>query len=186
MRFRNIWILVASMLALILAGCQAESTNTAKEVKQVGEEELREKAVQHIKETYHKEFEVTKVECVRKFGTSCFITGKVKDRKDTEIRVYWLPPDGIKDDYVLTLWDEELEPEIKSLSERTMDIREIETISYSNGTKKNKYTGEVPSVFEVLKNGGDKDFLFKWVGEIYQNNGRYEEEIRQFLKESRQ
>ncbi|MGA8941551.1 MAG: hypothetical protein WB502_02380 [Thermoactinomyces sp.] len=183
MRFRNIWIIVASILALILAGCQAESTNTAKEVKQVGEEELRQKAVQHIKETYHKEFEVTKVECVRKFGASCFIRGKVKDGKNTEITVYWLPPDGIKDDYVLKLWNKELEPEIKSLSERTMEIREIETISYSNGAEESKYKGEVPSVFEVLKNGGDKDYSFHWRGEIYQHKGRYEEEIKQFLKE---
>ncbi|MGA8944185.1 MAG: hypothetical protein WB502_15935, partial [Thermoactinomyces sp.] len=83
----------------------------------------------------------------------------------------------------LTLWDEELQPEIKSLSERMMDIREIETISYSNGAEESKYKGEVPSVFEVLKNGGDKDFLFQWIGEIYQHNGRYEEEIKQFLKE---
>lgn len=183
MRFRNTWILVASMLVLLLAGCQGESTDTTKEVNQVGEEELRQKAIQHIKETYNKEFEVTKVECVSKFGASCFITGKVKDGKDTEITVYWLPPDGIKDDYVLTLWDEELEPEIKSLSERMMDIREIKTISYSNGAKKSKYTGDVPSVFEVLKNGGDKDYLFHWRGRIYENNGQYETGIKDFLKE---
>ncbi|MBA4552014.1 MULTISPECIES: hypothetical protein [Thermoactinomyces] len=187
MRGKWIPIICVCVIVMMLTGCQTNSVDTLpkEEGKQMSQEEkkqLKDKAVQHIKSTYNKEFVVTKVECVREFNSNCFITGNVKDENNTEITVYWMPPE-IKDDYVLVKWDQELEPKIKEISNKHFEIKRIETISYTNGTKTNKYTGEIPSVYEVLKNGGDKDYLFKWTGEIYKNGGKYEQSIKNFLEE---
>lgn len=188
MRRRKRWLAVAGLFVFLLVGCQAELANTlpkeGEQMDQAEEKKAIEIAVQHIKKTYNKEFEVTDVDHTQVMESRYLIRGIVKDGKDTQATVYWtLPENTIKDSYVLNFWDNELEPKIKSLSEKLLDVRNINRISYTNGTKENKYTGEVPSVFEVLDNGGDKDYSFHWTGDVYEQNGQHETAIRAFLKQ---
>ena len=173
---------------MILTGCQTNSIDTlpkeeGKQMNQEEEKKAKEVAIQHIKKTYNREFKVTKVEHTQVLESRYVIRGTVEDGKDTPATVYWVLPDQVTDSYVLNYWNQELEPKIKEISKKHFDIKRIESISYTNGTLPNKYTGEIPSVFEVLQKGGDKDYLFKWNGDIYEQNGEYEKRIKNFLKE---
>ncbi|KFZ39337.1 MULTISPECIES: hypothetical protein [Thermoactinomyces] len=180
---RGKWGLVICLIALTLTGCESSLINTSSEENQEAEKKAKEVAIQHIKDTYNREFKVTKVEHTQVLESRYVIRGTVEDGKDTPATVYWVLPDQVTDSYVLNYWNQELEPKIKEISKKHFDIKRIESISYTNGTLPNKYTGEIPSVYEVLKNGGDKDYLFKWTGEIYKNGGKYEQSIKNFLEE---
>ncbi|MBA4601811.1 hypothetical protein [Thermoactinomyces mirandus] len=184
MRFRKGWVVIACMFALVLAGCQADFTNSSKEVGQMDqaeEKQLKEQAIQYIQKKYNKKFEVTEVVKGRVAGT-IRIRGIMKDGRDTDTTVFWEKPDEMDDTYITTLWTEELKPEITSIINRHFEVRHIQNIIYSDGTK-NDYTGDVPSVFEVLENGGDSDYSLDATVRIYENGGQYETGLRKFLKE---
>lgn len=185
MRFKKGWVVIACMLAIALAGCQADSTNSSKEVGQMDqaeEKQLKEQAIQYIQKKYNKEFEVIEVIKGRVTGT-IRVRGIVKDGRDTNTTVFWERPDEIDDTYVTTLWTEELKPEITSIMNKHFEVRRIQNIIYSDGTKKSKYTGDVPSVFKVLEKGGDSDYSLDATLRIYENGGQYEEGLRELLKE---
>jgi hypothetical protein len=175
------------MFALLLTGCQTNSIETiqeeGKQMSQEEEKQLKEKAIKYIKEKYNKDFEVSEVSKGQAAGL-IRVRGKVKDGKDTEVTVIWEKDNEIKDTYVIALWRQELSPKITSMLNKYMDVRRIESISYSNGKRYHKYSGEVPSVFEVLKNGGDKDFTLVITARIYNDNGQYESGLKNFLKEA--
>ncbi|MBA4601809.1 hypothetical protein [Thermoactinomyces mirandus] len=180
-------IMTFCLFIFLLAGCQSDLMNTLpKEVgdmDQAEEQKVRELAIDYTKKTYNKQFQVLEVSKNKATGQSYLIRGIIKDGKDTEITVILELPNEIRDTYVTTLWTEELKPEMTSLVEKHMDIRKIEHIGYSNGTKKDQYTGEVPSVFEVLKKGGDREYALTTTLRIYEENGQYEEGIKEFLQE---
>ncbi|MBA4601817.1 hypothetical protein [Thermoactinomyces mirandus] len=185
MRFRKGWVVIACMLTVLLAGCQADSTNSSKEVGQMDqaeEKQLKEQAIQYIQKKYNKEFEVIEVDKGRVTGT-IYIDGVVKDGEDTSISIIWKKNDSIDDTYVSTLWTEELKPEITSILNKHFEVRRVQSITYSNGTKKSDYTGDVPSVFKVLENGGDSDYTLESTIRIYENGGQYETGLRELLKE---
>ncbi|MGA8943147.1 MAG: hypothetical protein WB502_10580 [Thermoactinomyces sp.] len=185
MKFKKGWVIIACMLAMLLAGCQSDSTNSSKEVGQMDqaeEKQLKEQAIQYIQKKYNKEFEVIEVDKGRVTGT-IYIDGIIKDGKDTSISIIWKKNDSMDDTYVSTLWTEELKPEITSILNKHFEVRRIQNIIYSDGTKKSKYTGDVPSVFKVLGNGGDTDYSLDATVRIYENGGQYEEGLRELLKE---
>ncbi|MBA4835043.1 hypothetical protein H1R82_00060, partial [Thermoactinomyces intermedius] len=121
------------------------------------EKKIKEKAIQYIKDTYNKDFKVSDVSKDRFTGQTYTVRGNVKDQKNTQVSVI-MEPNEIRDTYVETLWTEELTPKITSLVKKDFDVRRIENIGFSDGTKKDKYTGKIPSVFEVLKNGVDPEY----------------------------
>ncbi|WP_232337702.1 hypothetical protein, partial [Thermoactinomyces sp. CICC 23799] len=115
-------------------------------------------------------------------GQTYTVRGNVKDQKNTQVSII-MEPNEIRDTYVAALWTEELKPKITSLVEKDFDVREIEDITYANGTEKDKYTGEIPSIFEILKNGGDPKYDLSVTLDVYEQNGQYEQGIKNFLKE---
>ncbi|MCF6133761.1 hypothetical protein L2649_01010 [Thermoactinomyces vulgaris] len=146
------------------------------------EKKIKEKAIQYIKDTYNKDYEVSEVSKDRFTGQTYTVRGNVKDQKNTQVSVI-MEQNEIRDTYVETLWTEELKPKITSLVQKHFDERKIEHIAYSNGPKKDKYTGEIPSVFEVLKNGVDPEYKLNVTLRVYEQNGQYEQGIKNFLKE---
>ncbi|MEK4799767.1 hypothetical protein NYE37_12685 [Thermoactinomyces sp. FSL K6-2592] len=146
------------------------------------EKKIKEKAIQYIKDTYNKDFKVSDVSKDRFTGQTYTVRGNVKDQKNTQVSVI-MEQNEIRDTYVETLWTEELKPKITSLVQKHFDERKIEHIAYSNGPKKDKYTGEIPSVFEVLKNGVDPEYKLNVTLRVYEQNGQYEQGIKNFLKE---
>ena len=181
---RKRWIPIIFGIVMMFSGCQTDGINvSSKAMDQEEEKQIKERAVQYIKRKYHKEFEVSEVSKGQAAGL-IRVRGKVKDGKDTEVTVIWEKDNEIKDTYVIALWRQELSPKITSMLNKYMDVRRIESISYSNGKRYHKYSGEVPSVFEVLKNGGDKDFTLVITARIYNDNGLYESGLKNFLKEA--
>lgn len=145
------------------------------------EKKVKEAAIQYIKDTYEKDYVVKKIHKDRVFGSSYDIEGVIQDGKNTPVYITGTPGDFV-DSYVSGLWTDELEPHITKLVKNTMDLRKIDHFSYSNGTAKTKYKGEIPSVFEALKKG-EKDFLLNVRLEIYQHGGQEKEGISRLLKE---
>jgi hypothetical protein len=177
-RYIRSWLVILMTFTLLLVGC----TEGVGQMEQQEQKEIREKAIEYIRGKYNKEFEVTKVSIGQVTGL-VRVRGVVKDGKDTEATVFWEKPDEMDDTYVTRLWTEELKPKITSVIHKHMDVRKVEEVVYSDGTKKSDYTGEVPSVFQVLENGGDPDFTLEATMRIYENEGKYEKELRNFLKE---
>ena len=172
------------MCFLFLTGCQTGSTGFnegEREMYQLEDEELKEKAIQYIKERYQKEFEVKEINKGRVTGT-VYVDGIVQDGKNTEASIIWERNGQVGDTYVSSLWGDELKSKIESIANKHMEVRRIEDIVYSSG-KVNNYEGDIPSVFKVLENGGDPDFTLEATVRIYENEGQYEKELRDFLKE---
>lgn len=179
MNFKRSWVLIIMLFACLVAGC----TGGMGEMDQAEEKEIKEKAVQYIKEKYQKEYEVSEVVKNPATGQSYTIRGNIKDDQNTRVTVIMELPDEIRDTYVGTLWTEELKPEITALAEKYLDINAMEDIAYTSGTKGDSVRGVVPSVFEHLKNGGDQQFTLSISLRIYEQNGQYEQGIKSFLKE---
>jgi hypothetical protein len=172
------------MCSLLLTGCQVGSTGSnegEREMYQLEDEELKEKAAQYIKEKYQKEFEVKGINRGRVTGT-VYVDGIVKDGKDTETSIIWERNGQVGDTYVSVLWTNELKPKIEALANKHMEVRRIEDIVYSSG-KIDKYTGNIPSVFEVLKNGGDPDFALQVTLRVYEHAGQFEKGLKEYLDE---
>jgi hypothetical protein len=172
------WIVFIMLLVFLLAGC----TGNMEDMDKAEEKEIKAKAIQYIKDTYNKDFEVSEVSKDRFIGQTYTVRGNVKDQKNTQVSII-MEPNEIRDTYVAALWTEELKPKITSLVEKDFDVREIEDITYANGTEKDKYTGEIPSIFEILKNGGDPKYDLSVTLDVYEQNGQYEQGIKNFLKE---
>ena len=170
---------VVCIVVLLLTGC----TGGMGDMDGAEKKEIKEKAIQHIKEKYQKDYEVTEIDKNPATGQSYMIRGNIKDEQNTQVTVFIELPNEIRDTYVSKSWTEELSPKINSLIQKHFDVRKIKHINYSNGTQKDKYTGDIPSVFNVLENGGDPDFALTITLEIYEKNGQYEQEIQSFLKE---
>jgi hypothetical protein len=145
------------------------------------EKQVKEAAIQYIQDTYQKELVIQEVNKDRVFGNSYDINGYVKDGKNTPIFITGKPGD-FQDSYVSRLWTDELEPHIKQLIQSNLDLRNINTFSYTDGTKKTNYKGEIPSVFKVLEKG-EKDFTLKLTLEVYGQNEQVESGISQLLHE---
>lgn len=181
MNFKRIWVLTIMLFACLVAGC----TGGMGELDQAEEKEIKEKAIQYIKDKYQKEYVVSEVVKNPATGQAYTIRGNIKDDQNTRVTVIIELPDEIRDTYVGKLWSEELKPEITSLAEKYMDINTVEDIAYTSGTKGDSVRGEIPSVFEHLKNGGDQQFTLSISLRIYEQNGQYEQGIKRFLKELR-
>ncbi|WP_143123704.1 hypothetical protein [Thermoactinomyces sp. DSM 45892] len=146
------------------------------------DKQIRESAVQYIKERYQKELVITKVTKGRILG-DYGIEGTIKDGKNTPVVIVSEPPKGFHDSYVKSLFSDELEPSMKELANRTFDLRMVDRFTY--GYKKDaerKYTGQIPSVFDVLKKG-DKDLVLHVDLSVYQQAGQAQKVISQFLHE---
>jgi hypothetical protein len=177
---QRIWIVFILLFVFLLAGCTG--TGGMGDMDWSEEKKIKEKAIQYIKDTYNKDFEVSEVSKDRFTGQTYTVRGNVKDQKNTQVSII-MEPNEIRDTYVAALWTEELKPKITSLVEKDFDVREIEDITYANGTEKDKYTGEIPSIFEILKNGGDPKYDLSVTLDVYEQNGQYEQGIKNFLKE---
>jgi putative lipoic acid-binding regulatory protein len=177
---QRIWIVFILLFVFLLAGCTG--TGGMGDMDWSEEKKIKEKAIQYIKDTYNKDFKVSDVSKDRFTGQTYTVRGNVKDQKNTQVSVI-MEQNEIRDTYVETLWTEELKPKITSLVQKHFDERKIEHIAYSNGPKKDKYTGEIPSVFEVLKNGVDPEYKLNVTLRVYEQNGQYEQGIKNFLKE---
>jgi hypothetical protein len=177
---QRIWIVFILLFVFLLAGCTG--TGGMGDMDWSEEKKIKEKAIQYIKDTYNKDFKVSDVSKDRFTGQTYTVRGNVKDQKNTQVSII-MEPNEIRDTYVAALWTEELKPKIKSLVEKHFDVRKIEHISYSNGTEKDKYTGEIPSIFTILENGGDPEYEISLVLRIYEQNGQYEQGIKSFLKD---
>ncbi|MBA4496551.1 hypothetical protein ACFO25_15950 [Paenactinomyces guangxiensis] len=180
----GVWFgLVIMIFAILLSGC---TSNTASKdlTKMAPEEEkkVKEAAVNYIKTTYAKDFVVEEVQKGQVFGDTYDIKGYMQDEKKTVVHVIGTPPDNFRDSYVDRLWTNELEPHIKEIVNKTVDLRKIDDLSYSDGTEKTKYKGNIPSVFDVLKKG-EKDFSLLLVVRIYQHGGQEKEDIAKLLNE---
>jgi hypothetical protein len=178
MRWSKHLIAVVCMFVLLLTGC----TGGEGDMDRAEEKEIKEKAIQYIKDTYNKDFEVSEVSKDLFTGQTYSVEGNIKDAKNTYVEII-MEPNEIRDTYVETLWTEELTPKITSLVKKDFDVRRIENIGFSDGTKKDKYTGKIPSVFEVLKNGVDPEYKLNVTLRVYEQNGQYEQGIKNFLKE---
>lgn len=75
-----------------------------------------------------------------------------------------------------------MEPHIKEIANKTVDLRKIRNLSYRDGNVKTKYKGNIPSVIDVLKKG-EKDFSFLLRFEIYQRGDQEKADITRFLNE---
>ncbi|MBH8600928.1 hypothetical protein [Thermoactinomyces sp. CICC 23799] len=179
MNIQRIWIVFILLFVFLLAGCTG--TGGEGDIDQAEKKKIKEKAIQYIKDTYNKDFKVSEVSKDRFTGQTYTVRGNVKDQKNTQVSII-MEPNEIRDTYVATLWTEELKPKITSLVEKHFDVRKIEHIAYSNGTEKDKYTGEIPSIFTILENGGEPEYELALVFNIYEQNGRYEQGIKNFLK----
>jgi uncharacterized protein (DUF2267 family) len=174
------WIVFILLFVFLLAGCTG--TGGMGDMDWSEEKKIKEKAIQYIKDTYNKDFKVSDVSKDRFTGQTYTVRGNVKDQKNTQVSII-MEPNEIRDTYVETLWTEELTPKITSLVKKDFDVRRIENIGFSDGTKKDKYTGKIPSVFEVLKNGVDPEYKLNVTLRVYEQNGQYEQGIKNFLKE---
>lgn len=180
-------IIVLLMLMLLVSGCTSESILPKDEsyMTQTEEKKVKEAAIQYIKNRYNKGFEVKQVSKDHVFGGYYIIEGYMEDGKNTQVYITGNPPNDFDDTYVARLWENELEPRIKGIAEQSFDLRLMKPVGYSSGKKRAKYTGEVPSVYEVLKNGGDQDFELNLDLGVYPHNGKFEEDISKFLNELR-
>ena len=180
MNIQRIWILFILLFVFLATGCTG--TGGIGNLDLAEEKEIKEKAIRYIKDTYNKEYEVSDVTKDFLSGQIYTVEGNIKDDKNTYVAII-MEQNEIRDTYVETLWTEELKPKITSLVQKHFDERKIEHIAYSNGPKKDKYTGEIPSVFEVLKNGVDPEYKLNVTLRVYEQNGQYEQGIKNFLKE---
>ena len=178
MKWKKWLISVIGILVFLLTGC----TGGVGQMDKAEEKEIKEEAIQYIKNTYNKEFEISEVSKDRFTGQTYTIRGYIRDEKNTLVSVI-IEPNEIRDTYVGSLWTEELKPKMTSLAQKHFDIREFEHIAFSNGRKRDKYTGDIPSVFQVLENGGDPEYTLALTLRVYEQNGQYEQGIRSFLKE---
>ena len=183
MNFKRSWIVFILLFVYLLAGCTG--TGGVGDMDKAEEKEIKEKAIRYIKDTYNKDFEVSEVSKDLFTGQTYSIEGNIKDDQNTSVLII-IEPNGIRDSYVDELWTEELKPTITTLVKKYFDVRKIEHFVYSNGTEKDKYKGDIPSVFKVLENGGDPDFALNTTFWVYEQNGQYEQGIRSFLKEMRE
>ncbi|MBH8602374.1 hypothetical protein [Thermoactinomyces sp. CICC 23799] len=180
MNIQRSWIVFILLFVFLVAGCTG--TGGEGDINQAEEKKIKEKAIQYIKDTYNKDFEVSEVSKDLFTGQTYSVEGNIKDAKNTYVEII-MEPNEIRDTYVETLWTEELTPKITSLVKKDFDVRRIENIGFSDGTKKDKYTGKIPSVFEVLKNGVDPEYKLNVTLRVYEQNGQYEQGIKNFLKE---
>jgi hypothetical protein len=180
MNFKRSWIVFILLFVYLLAGCTG--TGGVGDMDKAEEKEIKEKAIRYIKDTYNKDFEVSEVSKDLFTGQTYSIEGNIKDDQNTSVLII-IEPNGIRDSYVDELWTEELKPTITTLVKKYFDVRKIEHFVYSNGTEKDKYKGDIPSVFKVLENGGDPDFALNTTFWVYEQNGQYEQGIKNFLKE---
>ena len=172
------WVFIIMTFTLLLAGC----TEGVGQMDQQEEKEIKDKAIEYIKDKYNKEFKVTAVRRNRVTGT-VYVDGIVKDGKDTDTMVFWEKSDEVDDNYVTSLWTDELSPRISSMINKHMEVRRIQNFVYGDGTKKSDYTGEVPSVFEVLESGGNPDYSLQVTFRIYEDDNQYETGLKNFLVE---
>lgn len=178
------------ILSLFLSGCSLFTTatnNTTKEGSQMTPEEeqkVRDAAVQYIQDTYQKEFVIEEINKDQVFGNSYDINGYIKDGKNTPVYITGKPGD-FQDSYVSQLWTDELTPHLKQLFQKHLDLRNVNTLSYTDGTKKTNYKGEIPSVFDVLEKG-EKDFTLQLTLDVYEQNGQVETGITQLLQDLKQ
>ncbi|MBA4543290.1 hypothetical protein H1164_10320 [Thermoactinomyces daqus] len=185
LRLGVVAIIMLLMLAILVSGCSKETLLPKDEsyMTQAEEKKVKEAVIDYIQKRYNKNFEVQQIDKDHLFGADYTIRGKIKDGKDTIIYVTGNPPNDFQDTYVPQLWTDELEPRITKYAKETMDFRLMKNIVYGDGTKKTTYTGEIPSVYDVLKNGGDKDFTLTLSIEIYDHHGQSQAEISKFLNE---
>ncbi len=174
------WIVFILLFVFLVAGCTG--TGGEGDIDQAEEKKIKEKAIQYIKDTYNKDFEVSEVSKDRFTGQNYTVRGNIKDEKNTQVSVI-MEQGEIRDTYVGTLWTEELKPKMTTLAQKHFDVRELEHIVFSNGRKRDKYTGDIPSVFHVLENGGDPDYTLDLTLRVYEQNGQYEQGVRSFLQE---
>ena len=80
---------------------------------QAEEKEIKKKAIQYIKDTYNKEYEVSDVTKDFLSGQIYTVEGNIKDDKNTYVAII-MEQNEIRDTYVETLWTEELKPKITS------------------------------------------------------------------------
>ena len=137
MFFGKRWCSVIVLFALLLAGCQTQSTEMpegeGKTMTQEEEKQLKEKAVQYIKDKYHQAFEVREVTKGQAAGL-IRVRGFVKDGKDTEATVFWKKEEEMDDTYLTELWTKELTPRIKDMLNKHMSVRSVDHVSYNDGT----------------------------------------------------
>ncbi|KFZ39336.1 hypothetical protein AYX07_01040 [Thermoactinomyces sp. AS95] len=177
------WIVFILLFVFLVAGCTG--TGGEGDIDQAEEKKIKEKAIQYIKDTYNKEFEVSEVNKGHAAGL-IRVRGFVKDGKDTEATVFWKKEEEMDDTYLTELWTKELTPRIKDMLNKHMSVRSVDHVSYNDGTAKDtRYTGNIPSIFDVLKNGGNEKYILEVTGEIYENGGQTPENIKSFLKELR-
>ncbi|SEM94198.1 hypothetical protein [Lihuaxuella thermophila] len=173
------------ILALMLSGCTTSSvSNDLATMSPQEEAKIKEAAVQYMKETYQKDFVVTEIIKGDEFTGTYFIQGYAKDGRKTPVLILGTSPKDFNDSYADEFWSNELKPHMKKIASKTMDLRKLEsmTYGYKDPKAKPKYTGDLPSVFELLKKG-DKDLSLDVVLEIYQHGGREKEDIARFLNE---
>jgi hypothetical protein len=173
------------MLSFLLSGCTSQTIlpKDESQMSSTEEKKVKEAAIEYIKKTYNKGFVVTEIQKDHVFGAYYNIRGNIEDGKNTTIYVTGNPPNDFQDTYVPQLWTDELEPRITEIAKETMDLRLMENIIYTDGTKETRFTGEIPSVFEVLKKGGNKNFSLTLSIRIYNHGGQSEADIAKFLNE---
>lgn len=174
------------MLAILVSGCSTETILPKDEshMTQTEEKTAKEKVIQYVKRTYQKNFIITDIDKDHVMGGYYDIHGFVQDGKEkTTFMVTWTPPNDFRDSYALAKWSNELEPWMKETAQKTMDLWKMENMTYGyKDNVENKYTGDVPSVFEILKRG-DKDLSLVVSFNIYDHRGQSQAQISKFLNE---
>ncbi|WP_139179441.1 hypothetical protein [Lihuaxuella thermophila] len=173
------------IFVVIISGCTTSGIQTDMSTMTREEEaKIKEAAVQYMKETYQKDFVVTEIIKGNEFTGIHYIRGYVEDGRKTSVLISGTTPENFHDSYPYAFWSNELKPHMKKIASKTMDLRKMEhlTYGYKDPKAKPKYTGDLPSVFELLKKG-DKDLSLNVVLEIYQHGGREKEDIARFLNE---
>ncbi|SDZ00512.1 hypothetical protein [Thermoactinomyces sp. DSM 45892] len=174
--------LLVVLMLIALAGCGSPREDLSKMTPEE-EQKVKEQARQYIKEKYHKEFAVKEIFKSRVTGASYDVRGTIQDGKNTPFTVMIEPPKEIRDTYIRRLFSDELKLPIKRLAEQIFDLRLMEDnliCSFRDGMGA-KYTGEIPSVFEVLKKG-DKALYFQVNLEVYEKSDQAQKEISNFLQ----
>ncbi len=131
MNIQRIWIVFILLFVFLLAGCTG--TGGMGDMDWSEEKKIKEKAIQYIKDTYNKEFEVSEVNKGHAAGL-IRVRGFVKDGKDTEATVFWKKEEEMDDTYLTELWTKELTPRIKDMLNKHMSVRSVDHVSYNDGT----------------------------------------------------
>ncbi|MBH8598428.1 hypothetical protein [Thermoactinomyces sp. CICC 10523] len=142
-------------------------------------------AMDYVEKTYHKAFRVDEVWKDEIFGAYYQIKGAVQD--GTKITVIYDPPGEFRDDYVQTIWLNQVQPDIQKLLEKNVSLRSIDTekIDYDDleGNIGQKYGKDIPSFYHVLSSKKGEHFTLNLVLEVYQHGGKAPEDISNLLRE---